>query len=373
MDIYFIVPVWGEDYTKFFVDYGLPSQLSGKNIPGMIFSKINYLIYTTIEDWPLIYNSLSYKYLIFFAKVKIFFIKLKKRLNIHNKMTWCYKQGIKLANKKNAVSIFITPDLLISDGSLIAVEKILQSGKKAILLTGIRTSKEKISGMLFEFINSGVLTIQSRDLMKITMHSLHQLAHASIINGGENPWLMPSNFYWMIKGKGLIAHCFHLHPLAVLPRKKKLCFVKTIDDGYVESVCPDFKDIYIVKDSDEILVIECTTDQRKSKTNIPNKNFYNEELFKWIVLHTRKSHHFNIYNQIFMHVDDVNVEEWSKLEKTAQEYIKYIMCKSYNNKIKNFVLFTKEWVSNIINQMRRIAYNIRKLFIPSFIINSFDS
>lgn len=63
----------------------------------------------------------------------------------------------------------------------------------------------------------------------------------------------PSHLYWRVGRDGLLARCFHLHPLMVRPVRRDVLPSTTIDDQYVTHACPDPADVYVVKDSDEMV------------------------------------------------------------------------------------------------------------------------
>jgi hypothetical protein len=72
---------------------------------------------------------------------------------------------------------------------------------------------------------------------------------------------VPSGVYWRAGADGLIARCFHLHPLLVDP-VQRVPLDGTYDDHYLRDACPDFSRVHVVTDSDELQVFELTAEDR---------------------------------------------------------------------------------------------------------------
>ena len=253
---YFLTPVWGEPYTRLFVDTVIPSQLAGGNLaafhgePGH-----RYIIYTRPQDAEIIRSSAAYASLNECVPVTVEFIT--ERINlVHDMMTDCYRRGIAEANRADAAAIFLTPDIVFSAGSFQEIKRISDDGWDVIYIPAIRTMKKAIGAKLANSFQQGnVIEIPSRQLMRIALDNLHPLADASWWEEGEGG-LLPATIYWRVEDEGIVARCFHLHPVCVYPQRKGVTFFGTVDDDYVPAACPDSSRDIVVNDSDQLLAIE---------------------------------------------------------------------------------------------------------------------
>ena len=236
---YFLTPVWGESYTRLFIDTVIPAQLAGGNLaafrgePGH-----RYIIYTRPEDAEIIRSSAAYASLNECVPVTVEFITERIGL-VHDMMTDCYRRGIAEAEKADAAAIFLTPDIVFSAGSFQAIKRMSDDGWDVIYIPAIRTMKKAIGAKLANSFQQGnVIEIPSRQLMRIALDNPHPLANASWWEEGEGG-LLPATIYWRVEDEGIVARCFHLHPVCVYPQRKGVTFFGTVDDDYVQAACPD--------------------------------------------------------------------------------------------------------------------------------------
>jgi hypothetical protein len=103
---------------------------------------------------------------------------------------------------------FLTADMIVSDGSLLAAQRLLDDGIQAVLVSGLEADHETLVGT--DGGTSSALTLTPRDLVR------HGLARLGIETSHEASTgcrvLSPVSF--AIDG-GLVAYRFHSHPLMV--------------------------------------------------------------------------------------------------------------------------------------------------------------
>ena len=76
---------------------------------------------------------------------------------------------------------------------------------------------------------------------------------------------------WKVNDEGYIKHIHHTHPMLICPSNYQLKGNETIDGWkYVMKACPDFDDIYLVKDSDEMFI--CPIDRKDYRSDCWDKN-----------------------------------------------------------------------------------------------------
>jgi hypothetical protein len=165
-------------------------------------------------------------------------------------MTACHRQAIRDARSAGAALLFLSPDIVISEHALAAVVARHGEGYRAVVTTGLRLTKESF---LEELHNVRLDAISSRALVRLGLPHLHQHERA-MYSDARLACSKPVAAYWRV-GEGLLARCFHLHPLMVDP-VESVELTGTVDGAYLSRACPDFSRIHMVTDSDELQVFE---------------------------------------------------------------------------------------------------------------------
>jgi len=299
--MHYIMAVWGEDFTEFFLTYSLPNQLSANNLKACRFNEAScYQIYTTRKYAEMINSHASIDRLRKLICVNIHVLDScgEQYLEVkgpHEAMNAFHRHAINCAAENNAYLVFLAPDALISDGTLPALERYASDGKQCVLVSGIRTVKENIVYQLSAWPRSegGDLSFCGRDLVDLLLQHPHPTTSALFWEEEtfSNNW--PSQLYWRVSDKAILAHCWHLHPIMIKAHPGIANTHSTIDGAYLDQAIVDQSLAHIVTDSDEICVIEA------SKYDHGRENYVNtappdiESNLLWISLHTRPIHrHF---------------------------------------------------------------------------------
>jgi hypothetical protein len=253
----FSTPVWGAGHVGLFLNVGLPSLLAPGNLPGLTSNPENrYLIYTQSEHEKDIRAADSYRRLAGILTVEI--IPISKKIEVaHRTMSDCHGDSLRRAQEVGAATVFIPPDCVWSDGSMVRLEALARSGKSVVHMSGIRLDRDGVVPELADHYSEGraVLSLAARDLVGIGLRHLHPIARSHFFNEYEGG-LMPANLAWSVGDEGVLLRCFHLHPLMVKPQGPLAEFKSTIDDDLALRACPDSSRDYVVTDSDELQVFE---------------------------------------------------------------------------------------------------------------------
>ncbi len=313
---YFLTPVWGEVYTRFFIEMAIPSQLSPNNLPAFSDSaNSRYVIFTTAEDAVTIRNAPIFALLSQTIAVHIEVIA-RDETNDHSLMSQSHHRGIVMADEADAATILLNPDILVADGSFRSLRRLAEAGHNVILTTGLRTFKQAVTREVSPCRTAdGALNIPPRTLMRATLNHMHSLAHSSWWEEGDD-YLMPANLYWRVGDEGLVAHCFHLHPLLVYPQRKGATFLSTIDDDYVAASCPDDRYDYVVTDSDELLIIELSDPGRTFNTGLRKGSV--EDAVIWAEQSTSARHRKFVVPAIRMHTGIHDRAAWDTAMQRAR-------------------------------------------------------
>jgi hypothetical protein len=222
--------------------------------------------------------------------------------------------------------IFLNPDVVIADGGIKALMALLQRGKRAIQVLGIRLVKEAVVPLLlnnYSFEQGTRLCITAHELIKIAMVNLHPLTTLHLYNAAGLD-LSPSALYWTAGSEGLLARCFHLHPMLVYPRIRNAPFTSTIDDDYLRAACPDPQDEYIVSDSDEFCACELSSIERPA-TSLPRSSLIDEDVALWAASAARPQHFENLARRIILHSGGTEGKAWASARAESDQAINRIL------------------------------------------------
>jgi hypothetical protein len=318
---YFLTPVWGESYTKTYIETVIPAQLAPGNLPALRSEPgCRYIIYTTPEDAERIRSSNVFDALS--ACMPLSFEWITDRINVvHDTMTDCFRRGIAAAESAGAAVLFLTPDLVFADGSFAAIKKLSNRGRDVVFIPGIRTIKFGVSADLQAFRHNCSIEVSPRELMRIAFDNLHPLADSSWWDEGDGN-LIPANLYWRVANEGIVGRCFHLHPVFVNSQRKNVTFFSTVDGDYIAAACPDDSHDYVVTNSDEISAVELSDPDRFFEMGFSKGSV--KEVIRWAELFTDKRHRKLFDETIRMHSGISDVARWTETERRAADVAREI-------------------------------------------------
>lgn len=319
----FIVPVWGDEYTRCFTEICLPTFLAPGNIPALPYPDRHVVqIYTTPRDRSAIEASPAFRHLVRHVRVNFHRVRVAEPtrstypLSIQSD---CYRRAIRAADAADRAMFFMTPDMIIADGSLRNLAGIAdRPGVRAVLSTGVRMAKETVAAELLarHRMHDDAIAIAPRDLMHMLLWHIHPMARSHFYRPDEGTSAIGlSNLYWRAGDEGILARCFHLHPFLVYPRVKNAPFSATVDGDYIESACPDADETYVCTDSDEFSVCELSPASRTWEPyprSTPLSRFV-----RWMHDSTTPRHRVLITRNIRLHTGIRDPELWRRTGEEA--------------------------------------------------------
>ncbi|MCA9466718.1 MAG: hypothetical protein KC643_14930 [Nitrospira sp.] len=266
--LYFVVVFWGKVYRENFLELLLPSLLSPKNLPSLPrSSRHQLLIVTTLEDWVVLQshpNFLKCQHLIDTAHLCM------DQPSAQDNKYLIMSQGHRAATRRvfadRACGVFLTPDLVLSDGSVSALYRLASEGKQVVLCAAMRFALEPCLAeiqALKEESADHCLILPARKLAGLAMRSLHM---ETMRYDYDAPFFAerPISFFFRTPDQsGMLVHSFSWAPLLVnygsLVRHSEETFQAwTMDGDYIYQNFQDPGQIYVVQDSDEILLVSFT-------------------------------------------------------------------------------------------------------------------
>jgi hypothetical protein len=311
--MHFVTAVWGREYVQLFLDITLPSILADNNLPAAkSHFNCRYKIYTAVDDFNVIKYAEVIKVLHEHAQVELIPITDFSG-NKYEVASRCYRKATSDALQDRAAIIYLIPDMILADGSLGYIAEQLSSGKKAVLVAGMRASKESAVPVLIEnYKRDETISITSKALVGLMMRHIHPLMRHHMWDEDRQGGFHPSFFCWQVTECGFYVHCAHLQPVAVdfSEQTRHLAFQGTIDDDLLAALDPQSDEIDVVTDSDKVVWFELSS--RDHTFGLPTRR----ELWgvvSWLRAATSPKNRELLRLAIKIHSDDLQSPEWQKI------------------------------------------------------------
>lgn len=336
----FITPVWGDGHIKLFLEIGLPSLLASGNLPALAKrGRVKYFIYLKTNDAE------SFQRAAILCELKkivdVSFIVFDDYFsNHHSAMSWCHKQGFNEAVERGSYAVFIPPDCIWSNQAMSSMCDIVERGYKIIHMSGIRLASELFSLALKPY--QGRVDFTPRELVKLALPYLHPITCSHFFDEKEGG-LMPANLFWTVDETGILARCFHLHPLLVLGVSKGSDFQSTIDDDLALVVDSSEEEEYIVADSDELVAFEISSLSHQVLAAYRKGN--TEDIATWAETSTNAKHRTFIKTGIKIHGADAMHPGWVRAKRITDDVVSDILDHFEARKMD----YSHQWLTGIKN------------------------
>lgn len=259
-----VTHVWGRPYLDVFLNLCIPNQLGPGNVPALPPGS-RYRILTRSSHVEEIDAHPMVRALRRVIPVDIIVIEALDRFADGpfgtELMIACHRQAIDDILAADAAIIMLSADFVLSDNTLAAVVRRHREGYRAVVNTGLRLAAETFFPAL-EASRLPLVALSSRELVRMGMAHLHPHTR-SMFADSDRFSKSPVAVYWPVGSDGLLARCFHLHPLMVDPMRAVPLHTGTNDGPYLAEACPDFSRVHVVADSDELQMFEITSAQRQ--------------------------------------------------------------------------------------------------------------
>ena len=338
---YFIVVCWGERYTDFLLNFCIAALLSPNNIPALLNrGKNKFLIATTDEDWDRMQTRPIFKLLSEYVEpVKVLIQAPPEGLSACIHMGLGHKLTTQMAFEANAYAVLLTPDLMVSDGTIAAAQRHAVDGIQVVLTAALRFGEEPlfkhlealgiISADQSYSKNAAPLTGTGRQFVSAGIRSFHS---ETLRYEWDSPYfsVFPVACWRHVPNTdGILVHCLSWAPLlvdydAVDNHDSSVMDNWTIDGDYVYRNFGDSSKVYVVQDSDEMMLISWAPLADREQSLSPKKRFKFPivgNILKGLVLSdTYDSKSFDplkrkiFFTPVRWHVSDLN-DRWSNFEK----------------------------------------------------------
>ncbi|HTB62730.1 MAG TPA: hypothetical protein VK737_04000 [Opitutales bacterium] len=358
---HFVTVVWGTVYTRNFLDLALPTQLAPGNLPSLADQpECLYKIFTTSADAKIIRADAHFLEIGHHVRTHIVEFASSSEGLTFAAMISLYQRAIRETNAANGVMISLAPDMLLSDGCFAALRQLHAQGKRVVLIAGLRASLETFPAALRKAAqpdSNGALSLPPRLLVKLAFDHLHPISQ-SLFWDSSNFSTHPSQLYWWLQKtppRMMEMHCFHLHPLLVDGARKDLIPDSTIDDDYVQLVCPDPTTHYTVTDSDEMACVELS--HVSHKVGLEGSRDSNiRQIAQWCHESCNETHRKHVEQAIILHEGPLPVGI-KECQKRPSEIIQDILCQTIivqqNERRSQFIAPWLRWIGWLREQCWR--------------------
>lgn len=314
--IFMTVAVWGDSFLDLFLEYVLPSYLAPGGIPELPRRgyKSVFWLYTKLEFAKTIQAHPQFQQLNELVKVEIVCIDeqtdISGHQNVYETMNACHLDFISRAERAKAAMVFFSPDAFWSNDSLRYTLDQVESGKRAILIAGVRAKKEAVLAELLP-LRTKILEqgLTGRELVSLLSKNPHRITESLTWNSEQFDIGWASHLYWPVKNNGYLGRCFHLHTFFVYPRLDARPEVAHDFDWLAKiGLKPD--EIAIVSDSDQICALELSPEIRDINGRIGKRTM--PVLADWVRRYAAADHRLYARNAIYFHAGSRTGWEWFK-------------------------------------------------------------
>jgi hypothetical protein len=273
---YFIVVLWGERFRNYFLRYCLPSLLSPGNIPALSTRQPSkFLIATRPDDWEAMKTTRIFQ-LMERHIVPVYIEIPAARLGTIGieRMSIGHKLACAIAHRDKAYATILTPDCMLSEGTVSRMHQLAENGVQLVLTAALRFGEEPFLGSLERMglvrVNqkhqeSGTpLSITGRQMVTAAINGFHpetlsyEWGSPYVVEGHPVP-AIPAVWWRVPSEDGLIVHSMSWAPLlldfgAVEQHDSSTLDTWTIDGDYIHRNRAGFEHIHLVQDSDEMFI-----------------------------------------------------------------------------------------------------------------------
>jgi hypothetical protein len=256
-----LLPVWGYDYVKRFLEVALPTWLAPENLPAVSrMAPTEFIFLTSRDDELYLRAHPGFACLSEICETRVHFVDhLITGNNYSTTITLSYLEAIRSVGGEmlDTCFLFLVSDYIISDGALkTAVERIV-AGRSGVLVGNFQVVEEEALPWLIEKQQQSptVLSLQARMLMSWALSHLHPATLANTLNYPITHNDHTNRVFWRVDNRTLVGRFYLMHMIAIRPETLDFIIGSSCDYSFIPEMCPS-NNVEIVTDSDDYLVIE---------------------------------------------------------------------------------------------------------------------
>ncbi len=338
--LHYVTAVWGEAYTRRFIDVVLPTHASPGNLGGLNNRPGDvYWLYTTPEDAAAIEASAVIKTVRDLVEVRVVSIEpmLSAGLDKYGVIAEVHRRVLDEVNQHRAAAVFLSPDAVFADGAFVRLRDLTLQGKRRVLVAGLRAEAEAWERSVREHVGAdddGVRAVSSEVAMRAALRHPHPWTEA-LRWDSECLHDTPSHLYVPVASptpeaereeetatsgepSALLCRAFHLHPLLVWPRTLSGVFTRTVDGDLARAAGATPEEIHLVSDSAEIAAVELSDADAMPFVAETQKPGRAAAVAQWAIEHTDDAHRGYFTHAVRLHAGGVAEADWEQAESEAE-------------------------------------------------------
>jgi len=305
-----LLPVWGYNYVRQFLEWGLPTLLAPGNVPALAATlPTEFVLLTSADDEPYIREHAAMKRLANICKTEIRAIDhLITDGNYSTTITLAYTEAVRAVGEAmvDTCFFFLVSDYLVADGSLSNALKRVQDGASGVVVGNFQVAREDALPWLEEkltFTKNHTLALQPRELMQWALNNLHPTTLANTVNVPFSHNSHTNRLFWRVDGYTMIGRFYLMHMLCIRPELTHFTIGSSCDYSFVPEMCPS-GNVEAITDSDQYLVIEMQPRDHEMKFLRPGPlkpRVLARSLSEW----TTVVHRDNARHSVVFHADEI--------------------------------------------------------------------
>jgi hypothetical protein len=256
-----LLPVWGAEFVRQFLDHSLPTLLAPGNIPALAEAlPTRFVFLTRARDEAAIRTHPAGRHLARVSEVTFSPIDdLIAPGNHSTTITLAFARAVRETGPAmlDTCFFFLVADYIMADGSLAAVLARMQEGASAVQVGNFQVDEGTGEGWLDERLaDVGTsLALTPREVMRWALGCMHPLTAANIVNFPLCHNVAANRLLWRVDADTLIGRFYLLHMICIRPEVTDFVIGASCDYSFVSEMCPS-ANVVTITDSDDYLVVE---------------------------------------------------------------------------------------------------------------------
>ena len=260
--VFLLIPLWGEEYRKFFYAFVWPSLCAPGNLPALFRAfPVQIVFLTKKEDYPKLSKDVSAKGYPCdrLTTAAVWIDDLCGSKNTGVILTLAYARGIfaKQAEVSDPIFVFLNNDFILSENTLEHLAGLLKKGKKAVMMPSLRVNLEDVRESLLNKKDQrkNILQIPGREMVKLGLSHLHTTTLAKEVTNQLFHSTHPNQLIWQIDDQTILARFFLIFMFALVPNRKLEAVNSFCDYGLMDDLCLG-EPLHVIADSDDACLLE---------------------------------------------------------------------------------------------------------------------
>jgi len=257
-----LLPVWGYEFARQFLDRSLSTLLASGNLPAVAAAlPTEFVFLTSKRDETMIREHPAYRRLAAVCAIRFEAIDdLITEANHTTTITLAYARAVRRAGPAmlDTCFFFLVSDFLIADGSLASVMAQMQAGVSAVQVGNFQVVEEEAAEWLRKrFGKAETVVLPPRELLRWALTCMHPATAANTVNYPICHNTHSNRLFWRVDDDTLIGRFYLMHMICVRPETADFVIGASCDYSFVPEMCPS-GNVVTLTDSTSISRSRCS-------------------------------------------------------------------------------------------------------------------